>query len=79
MGVAHSQKGSIRPDAPFSLYRLQAGRLRSRLLFLVGGFLVGFEEGLLDVGGDEIVDVVLWLLTVMCQPGFMRQVEVRSG
>ena len=29
-------------------------RLR-KLLFLVGGFLVGFEEGLLDVGGDEFV------------------------
>jgi len=26
-----------------------------RLLFLGGGFLVGFEEGLLDVGGDEFV------------------------
>ena len=25
------------------------------LLFLGGGFLVGFEEGLLDVGGDELV------------------------
>ena len=27
----------------------------TRLLFLGGGFLVGFEEGLLDVGGDELV------------------------
>jgi hypothetical protein len=25
-----------------------------RLLFLGGGFLVGLEEGLLDVGGDEV-------------------------
>ena len=25
-----------------------------RLLFLGGGFLVGFEEGLLDIGGDEL-------------------------
>ena len=25
------------------------------LFFLGGGFLVGFEEGLLDVGGDELV------------------------
>ena len=32
----------------------------TRLLFLGGGFLVGFEEGLLDVCGDELVAAVLW-------------------
>ena len=35
----------------------------TRLLFLVGGFLVSLEEGLLDVGGDELVAAVLWLPT----------------
>ena len=40
------------------------------LLFLGGGFLVGLEEGLLDVGGDELVAAVLWLPT---------EVEARLG
>ena len=40
------------------------------LFFLGGGFLVGFEEGLLDVGGDELVAAVLWLPT---------EVEARLG
>ena len=40
------------------------------LFFLGGGFLVGFEEGLLDVGGDELVTAVLWLPT---------EVEARLG
>ena len=45
--------------------------LRSRgLFFLVGGFLVSLEEGLLDVGGDEFVAAVLWLPT---------EVEARVG
>ena len=36
---------------PFAVSALRS----SRLLFLGGGFLVGLEEGLLDVGGDELV------------------------
>ena len=28
---------------------------KALLFFLVGGFLVGFEQGLLDVGGNEFV------------------------
>ena len=51
---------------PFAVSALRS----SRLLFLGGSFLVGFEEGLLDVGGDEFVAAVLWLPT---------EVEARLG
>jgi hypothetical protein len=51
----------------------------TRLLFLAGGFLVSFEEGLLDVGRDKLVAAVLWLPTEVEAAEARDLVERRLG